>query len=265
MKDNVLISVVMSCYNSKDYVRQAIKSVAVQSYKNWELIIVNDCSKDNSLEVVKNTISEFKIENKVKLINHEFNLGCGSSLSDAIKNSTGELIAILDSDDSFSSKDSLKIMVEEHIKHPEASMIYSNYWECNRMLKKIKIYKTRQLGEKETYLGSKIRISHLKVLKRSFYDKTIGVNRNLKQTVDKDLVLKLEEVGKLIHVNQDLYCYRQRSDNLTKSVNKKGKDYKTFVKIMRYKVYNDARLRRGLPLKNVEEIEEWEKNNQTCG
>ena len=116
-----------------------------------------------------------------------------------------------------------------------------------------------------TYLGTKIRISHFKVFKRSFYDKTPGVNRNLRQTVDKDLVLKLEEVGKLIHVDQELYLYRQRRDNLTKSIGKKNKEYRTFVKIMRYKVYNEARTRRGLRLKNVEEITEWEKNNPSFG
>lgn len=260
-----LVSVVMSCYNSEKYVGDAIKTLINQTYKNWELVIVNDFSTDNSLKVINKIIKKFEIINKIKIINHEKNYGCGTSLSDAIANSTGELIAVLDSDDALSSKDSIRIMVNEHIKHPEASLVYSNYWECNSELKKIKQFKTRQILINETYLGTKIRISHFKVFKRSFYNKTPGVNRNLRQTVDKDLVLKLEEVGKLIHVDHELYLYRQRRDNLTKSVSHKNKEYKTFVKIMRYKVYNEARKRRGLKLKNVEEITEWEKNNPNYG
>ena len=260
-----LVSIVMSCYNSHYYVADAIKTVYKQTYNNWELVIVNDFSTDDSLKIIKKSIEKFGIKNKVKIINHSKNCGCGTSLNDAIANSTGELIAVLDSDDALSSADSIKIMVEAHLNHPEASLVYSNYWECTATLKKIKRFTTRQILDNETYLGTKIRISHFKVFKKSSYDKTPGVNRNLRQTVDKDLVLKLEEVGKLIHVNQELYLYRQRKDNLTKSVCKKDKKYREFVKIMRYKVYNEARTRRGLRLKNTEEIIEWEKNNQSCG
>jgi glycosyltransferase involved in cell wall biosynthesis len=262
---NPLVSVVMSCYNSARFVGDAIKTVVNQTYKNWELIIVNDFSTDDSLDMVKKHIKHFKITDKVKIINHDKNYGCGTSLNDAISNSSGELVAVLDSDDALAIKDSIKIMVDIHLKHPESSLVYSDYWECSPSLKKIKSFKTRQILDNETYLGTKIRISHFKVFKRSFYDKTPGVNRNLRQTVDKDLVLKLEEVGKLIHVPEELYLYRQRRDNLTKSVGKKNKEYRNFVKIMRYKVYNEARTRRGLRLKNVEEIIEWEKNNPNFG
>ena len=262
---NPLVSVVMSCYNSDRFIADAIKTVVKQTYKNWELIIVNDFSTDDSLRIIKKAITRFGIYEKVKVINHDKNCGCGTSLNDAISNSTGELVAVLDSDDALSLKDSIKIIVNVHLDHPEASLVYSDYWECNPGLKKIKKFKTRQILDHETYLGTKIRISHFKVFKRSFYNKTPGVNRNLRQTVDKDLVLKLEEVGKLIHVPEELYLYRQRRDNLTKSVGKKNKEYRNFVKIMRYKVYNEARTRRGLRLKNVEEITEWEKNNPNFG
>lgn len=260
-----LVSVVTSCYNSENYIAETIKTVVSQTYQNWEMIIINDCSTDTSLKTIRKCISRFNISDKVKVITHNENLGCGSSLSDAINKSSGELIAILDSDDALATKDALKIMVDAHLKHPEASLVYSNYWECDHRLKKLHRFRTRQILDRETYLGTKIRISHFKVMKKSFYDKTPGVNRLLRQTVDKDLVLKLEEVGKLVHVPVELYLYRQRNNNLTKSVNRKGKEYKNFVKIMRYKTYNDARTRRGLKLKNVEEIEQWEKTHQKHG
>lgn len=262
---NPLISIVTSCYNSENYIAEAIKSVKDQSYENWEMIIVDDFSIDKSLKIIRKASERFGISQKIKVIRHDKNYGCGTSLNDAIANSSGELIAILDSDDALYSRDALKLMVEMHIKYPDASLVYSDYWECDKNLKKHTRYKTRQITDGETYLGTKIRISHFKVFKKSLYDKTIGVNRNLRQTVDKDLVLKLEEVGKMIHIPQELYLYRQRGDNLTKSINKKDKSYRVFVKIMRYKTYNDARKRRGYPLKNVEEIEAWEKNQPKDG
>ena len=123
-----LVSVVMSCYNSEKFIADAIKTVANQTYRNWELIIVNDFSTDNSIKIVKKSITRFGISKKVKIINHDKNCGCGTSLNDAIANSSGELVAVLDSDDALASKESIRIMVDVHLDHPEASLVYSNYW-----------------------------------------------------------------------------------------------------------------------------------------
>ena len=56
-----LVSVVMSCYNSEKFIADAIKTVANQTYRNWELIIVNDFSTDNSMRIVKKSIERFGI------------------------------------------------------------------------------------------------------------------------------------------------------------------------------------------------------------
>jgi len=76
-----LVSVVMSCYNSEKFIADAIKTVANQTYRNWELIIVNDFSTDNSMRIVKKSIERFGISKKVKIINHEKNIFSFSSLS----------------------------------------------------------------------------------------------------------------------------------------------------------------------------------------
>ncbi len=248
-----LVSVVMTCYNQQERIPDAIKSVAVQSYPYWELIIVDDCSTDKSVKIIKKCAKRLGIVDKVKIFLHSKNMGCGASLREAIENSTGELVAVVDGDDALGSKKAFKIMVKSHRKHPEVALTYSNYMECNIKLRPVKLYKTRQLEEGRTYLGTKIRISHLKVFKRKFYDMTEGVNPELRQTVDKDLVLKLEEVGKLNHVDAVLYYYREHRANLTKSFRKRTKEYRISVSDRRLKVYVDARKRRGLPPKPPKE------------
>lgn len=104
----VKVSIIMPSYNYALYIKKAIESVLNQTYKNWELIIIDDASTDNSLNVIKEYI---KKDSRVKLIINEKNLGLCSSLKKAIKFADGEWIAFLESDDEF-----LPESIEEKIK-----------------------------------------------------------------------------------------------------------------------------------------------------
>ena len=88
----------MSAYNAEKTIKRAIDSVLKQSYANIELVIINDCSTDNT----ENLIKEYK-SNKIKLINHEVNLGAGCARDTGVKNCTGDYIKFLDSDDYLSA------------------------------------------------------------------------------------------------------------------------------------------------------------------
>lgn len=264
MNKNTLISIAMTCYNQGHFIKEAIKSVLIQTYINWELVIVDDCSTDGSFARINDLIKKFNIENKTKVIRHEINKGYGSSLDRAIRESSGELIAVVDSDDALADKDALKIERDVHIKHPEAALVYSNYILCNKLLKRKGVYKTRALKKGEKYLGTKIRISHFKMLKKKYYEMTEGINPKLRQCVDKDLNLKLEEVGKLVYVDADLLYYRQHPDNLSRSVSRKKSEYQDFVIKMRKQIYKDARKRREIKkIKNIkiEKTEPAQKGN----
>jgi len=243
--DDILISIVITCYNQGHFIEDAIKSVIIQSHTNWELIIIDDCSTDNSLKVINNLIEKYNIENKTKLIINDVNVGYGKSLHRGIINSSGELVAVLDSDDALADKDALKIERDVHIKHPDAALVYSNYILCNKLLKRKGIYKTRALKSGEKYLGTKIRISHFKMLKKKFYMMTEGINPKLRQSVDKELNLRLEEVGRLVYVDADLLYYRHHPENLSRSIKKKNPEYQRFVTRMRKQIYEDANKRRG--------------------
>lgn len=240
MNKNPLIGVAMTCYNQGHLIEDAIKSIVNQTYKNWDITLVNDCSTDKSLKVLGKYIKKYDIQDKVHIITNDKNTGYGYSLGKAISKSKGELVAVVDSDDALAENNVFEICVKVHLEHPEVAMTYSNYWECRPNLKRKKIYKTKQIPEGKMYLGSGIRVSHLKVLKKKFYLMTDGINPKLKRTVDKELVLRIEEVGKLLHINKALYHYRRlRSKNLPNTSKK-------FVRKMRLQIYADARKRRGI-------------------
>lgn len=91
-----LVSIIMPCYNSSKYISQTIESVIAQSYTNWELLITDDCSTDNS----RNIVEEFsKSDHRIRLLRLEKNSGAGPARNNSIKEAKGRYIAFLDSDD----------------------------------------------------------------------------------------------------------------------------------------------------------------------
>ena len=112
------ISIIMSAYNSGAYIDKAIRSVLSQSYKDFELIIVNDKSTDNTLEV----INSFN-DDRIKLINNKINLGAGWSRDIGLKNSTGDYICFVDSDD-FIESDFLEALYKAIIEN-KCDLVFS--------------------------------------------------------------------------------------------------------------------------------------------
>ncbi len=91
-----LVSIITPSYNSEKYIEKTINSVISQTYENWEMIIVDDCSGDSTCEIVEG-IS--KREPRVKLIRQEQNGGAAKARNRALENSQGRFIAYLDADD----------------------------------------------------------------------------------------------------------------------------------------------------------------------
>jgi len=91
-----LVSIVTPCYNCEKYIVEAIQSVLAQTYQNWEMLIVDDCSKDNSIEIVENFA---KKDSRIKIVKLEQNSGAAIARNKAIELSQGEYLAFLDSDD----------------------------------------------------------------------------------------------------------------------------------------------------------------------
>ena len=90
-----LVSVIMPSYNTADYIADSIRSVQAQTYTNWELLIVDDCSTDDSDTV----IAPFLKDERIRYLKNEVNSGAAVSRNRALREATGRWIAFLDSDD----------------------------------------------------------------------------------------------------------------------------------------------------------------------
>ncbi len=94
----IIISVVMAAYNQPHLIDRAIRSVISQTFHDWELVVVDDCSTDNTCDVVKSIAA---IDSRVRLLKTPFNLGQGAARLQGIAACRGEFVAFLDQDDVF--------------------------------------------------------------------------------------------------------------------------------------------------------------------
>ena len=92
--DYGLVSIIMPNYNSSDFIKETVECVIAQTYQNWELLIVDDCSTDDSLKV----LAQFD-DDRLKVIKNQENCGAAISRNRAIEAANGRWIAFLDSDD----------------------------------------------------------------------------------------------------------------------------------------------------------------------
>ena len=117
--EDKLVSIVCRTYNSERYIAKAIQSVLCQTYHNWELIIVDDCSTDNTCGIVK----QYKDE-RIKLYKNDINIGIIANLNKAISLCNGEYISILDGDDSY-FPDKLEKQVDFLNSNPDYGAVFS--------------------------------------------------------------------------------------------------------------------------------------------
>lgn len=123
---NDLVSVIMPSYNCGQFVEETIRSVQVQTYQNWEIIFMDDCSNDDTIRIV----SALRVNDKrINLYQNAFNQGAAVSRNSALREANGRWIAFLDSDDLWEPK-----KLEKQIKFMEENCFafsYTGYQEID--------------------------------------------------------------------------------------------------------------------------------------
>lgn len=124
MAQNELVSIIMPNYNCAKFIAETIKSVLAQTYQNWEILFVDDCSTDNSVE-----IAESFQDPRIRILKNEKNSGAAVARNYALREAKGKWIAFLDSDDLW-----LPEKLEKQIAFMEENKIafsYTRYEEIN--------------------------------------------------------------------------------------------------------------------------------------
>jgi len=137
IKNKPLISVIVPLYNYRKYIGYCIQSIINQTYENWELIVVDDCSTDSSYEDAKKFV---KKDNRIRVIKLLKNSGYSKAKNEGIILSKGEYIVTLDADDMMTKK-SLEIRLKVAIKYG-VYFIYANAFFVKDNISLDKCYST---------------------------------------------------------------------------------------------------------------------------
>jgi len=246
-----LFSILIANYNNGKYFEECYKSLVAQTYQNFEAIIVDDCSTDNSVEIINNIIKD---DSRIKLYQNEENKGCGYTKRKCAELATGEICGFVDPDDALTT-DALEIMVDYHTKNENVGHIYSNLIYCDADLNKIRVKKNKPVENGDLrYFILDHSINHFSTYKKSIYNRTEGINPYMKRAVDMDMYLKLYEVAEVMHIDHDLYIYRMHDSGLSTFQNTNKANYWHWFTIMQ------AAERRNVNVENLFLDEFYRKN-----
>lgn len=208
-----LVSILINCYNSANYISRAINSVINQTYNNWELIIWDDGSTDNTVNIIKN----FK-DDRIRLFLQEKNLGLCKSRLNAIEKINGSLVSILDADDYFESEKILKqINVFKNKKEVALCTTWTKFYDENLSIKKIFKSDLNNNDLKKKLLFHNI-IPHSSIMYKKEAAIEVGwYSKNYEYSQDYDLTLKLIQKNDIHLIKEHLTNIIQPKDNMSNS------------------------------------------------
>ena len=183
----MLISVVIPVFNAQEYIENTVDSVINQEYKNWELIIIDDCSTDDSLSIVE---TKYKSNKKIEIIKLERNSGGPAKPRNiGIKNSNGDFIAFLDQDDIWDN-DKLRICCNsicdnvDFIYHDMMRVVAENDYSVKQ-----KILPSRQLEQPvliDLLINDNAILNSSAMVRRSLLVKIGDINESKKMIASED-------------------------------------------------------------------------------
>jgi glycosyltransferase involved in cell wall biosynthesis len=230
MNENPLISIVLPCYNGAMFLAQSIQSCIDQKYQNWELILVDDCSTDDSYNIMR----KFEKENsRIKIIQNAKNLKLPASLNVGFEQAKGEYFTWT-SDDNYYLPDCLEELIASLCIN-QADAIYSGFYRINETGDFIGDY--HPMKPENMICESVVGASFL--YKRSIHEVLHGYDTNLFLIEDYDFWLRMYlNDFRIITLDKLLYVYRNHSSSLT-SARKKDVYNRCYRRIIENILYLD--------------------------
>lgn len=209
---NPLISIVMPIYNvDKNILKDAIDSVVNQLYINWELILVDDCSTNNCIDV----LNIYRDNQKIKIFKNNKNSGISYSTNVGLKNATGVYVGFLDCDDVL-SLNALQEVVKTININKDIKIVYSDY-DLLSVDGKNKTNPFFKPDYSPDTLWWNNYISHFVLYRKDLIDKVGEFNSELDGSQDYDYILRAVEnvdYKEIAHIDKVLYHWRTRKESV---------------------------------------------------
>lgn len=200
-----MFSILIANYNNGQYLQECIDSILCQTFTDWEVVIVDDCSTDNSRDIYQ----RYADDGRFRVFFNDINRGCGYTKRRCTAEARGDISGFLDPDDVL-LPEAIEQMVKVHEAHPDVSIVYSRCYLCDTEMNIKGENHLLELKPGETFYDYRwYGAMNFSSYKQSFYRQTEGISEYLLAGVDQDLYFKMEEVGKIFVLNEFTYKYRQ--------------------------------------------------------
>jgi teichuronic acid biosynthesis glycosyltransferase TuaG len=209
---NELVSIITPTYNSAKYISETIQSVQKQTHKNWEIIIVDDCSQDETVEIIQNFMDE---DHRIHLLQLNKNSGAAKARNFGIEKVTGKYMTFLDADDIWFTdfiENSIKTINEKKI-----NFVFSSYKRSNENLEFI--YSDFIVPERVTYTDI-LKTNSISCLTAFINVEVLGIKKmpDVLKRQDMGLWLQyLKEIPYAYGIQEPRAIYRIRENSLSRN------------------------------------------------
>jgi glycosyltransferase involved in cell wall biosynthesis len=202
--ETYLISVILPVYNGESFISEAIESILTQTYKNFELIIINDGSTDKTVE----QINKFS-DSRIRFIDNGINLGLISSLNKGLENTNGDFVARMDADD-ICHPNRFELQLDFLLSNPDVVMCGT---QINILGKETEISYPSTFEQIKYGLAFRSTFAHPTVMFRSdlFRNKQLKYSLEFPHCEDYELWTRIIKIGKVANLNHKLLSYRNHS------------------------------------------------------
>jgi len=232
MEKQPLVSVIIPCYNGEKFIGEAIESVLNQTYQNWELIIIDDGSTDNSEDIVKKIITD----SQIKLIKHKYNKGIAKTKNTGIANAKGKYIAFLDQDDIWlNSKLELQLKCFE-LGNSDIGVVCTGMIFTDSNMKPINIFRGFRDEDQKTLIKNlylkPTNSSSIMMVKKEYFEHIGTFNEELIGWDDYELLMRLATISQIKYIREPLVKKRIHKDNAQRLSAVQNETEKVFTQIL---------------------------------
>lgn len=211
MKKNFLFSVLIANYNNGRFLMEAIDSVRKQTYQNWEIIIVDDKSTDNSMDLYP----VLGKDPRIHIYYNEHNMGCAYTKHQCMLHANGIYCGYLDPDDAL-LPNAIEVTVKALEAHPEAALTMSRHYLCDAELNIVQENRKLELKTGESYFEHHdYQAEVFSGFRKEAYMRMGGLDLTCRAGVDADLYFRLEEQGSIVVLDDFTYLYRRLHSSIT--------------------------------------------------
>ena len=213
-----LVSVCIPAYNSAVYIKKTMESVLSQEYENIELVVVDDCSRDNTLEVVRSVKDP-----RVRIVKNEKNLGMTGNWNKCLAEAKGDYIKLICADDIL-YRDSIKKELRALLKHPEVTLVMSDTalidengerTGCFKRYPRSGLLDGKKVAKRALIFKSFFGAPCNTLFPRSSWERAGGFDPGFPYILDFDMWLRMACLGKIYVIHEELNGFRVRYVSFT--------------------------------------------------